>query len=62
MLSVFDSSYHCEQLYSLMKNVKSRTMKRLPDKHLDRCMRIATTEIKSDIEGLFKQTQWQISH
>jgi hypothetical protein len=46
MSSVFGSSYRCEQLFSIMKNVRSRTRTRLTDEHLDGCMRIATTEIK----------------
>jgi hypothetical protein len=44
-----------------MKNVKSRTMTHLTDGHLERRLRIATAEIKSDIERLLKQKQRQIS-
>jgi hypothetical protein len=56
MLSVFDiPNYSCEQLFSLMKNVRSRTRTRLTDKHLDGCMRIATREIETILERLLKQ-------
>jgi hypothetical protein len=44
--SVFGSNYRCGQLYSLMKNVRSRSRTRLTDEHLEGCVRIATTEIK----------------
>jgi hypothetical protein len=59
MSSVFGNV--CEQMSSLMKNVKSRTRTRLTDEHLEGCMRIATTEIKRDIERLLKHEQCQIS-
>jgi hypothetical protein len=62
MSSVSVSNYRCEQLFSLMKNVKSRTMTHLTDEHLEGCMRIATAEVKPDIERTFKQKQCQISH
>jgi hypothetical protein len=41
MSSVFGSNYRYEQLFSLMKNAKSRT--RFIDEHLEGCMRIAAT-------------------
>jgi hypothetical protein len=50
----------CEQLYTLMKNVKSRTRMCLTDKHLEGCIQIATKEIKPDIEKLLKQKQYQV--
>jgi hypothetical protein len=45
-----------------MKNIKSETRTRLTDEHLEGCVRIVTTEIKPDIEGLLKQKQCQIFH
>jgi hypothetical protein len=62
MSSVFDSKHLCEQLFSLMKNVKSRTRTRLTEEYLEGCMRIATSEIEYDIERLLKQKQCQIFH
>jgi hypothetical protein len=57
MSSVFVSNYRCEQLFSLMNNVKSRTRTRLTDEHLEGCMRIAMTQIKPDTDRLIKQKQ-----
>jgi hypothetical protein len=59
MSSVSGSKYRCEQLFRLMKNVRSRTKTRLTDEHLGGCMRIATTEIKPDFERLLKLKQCQ---
>jgi hypothetical protein len=54
VISIISSrpTYRCEYLYSVMKNVWSRT--HITDKHLGRCMRIATRETKHDIERLMK--------
>jgi hypothetical protein len=52
MSSVFGSDYRCEELFRLMKNVRSRSRTRFTDEHLEGRMRIATTEIKHHIEGL----------
>ena len=35
MFSIFGSTYICEQLFSQMKNVKSKTQARLTDQHLE---------------------------
>jgi hypothetical protein len=55
--SISDSNYRCEKVFGLINYVKSRTKTRLSNEHLDRCMQIATTEIKRDIERLLKQNQ-----
>jgi hypothetical protein len=47
--SLYDSNYWCEQLFSLMKEIKSRTRMHLTNEHLVGCMQI-TTEIKPDVE------------
>jgi hypothetical protein len=57
MWSVFGSTYRCEELFSLIKNVQLRTRTRLTDEHLEGCVRIAATEIKPDTEMLLKQKQ-----
>jgi hypothetical protein len=62
MSSVFGSNYRCEQLFSLIKNVKSKTRTRLTDQHLQGCMRIATTEIKPDTEKLIKQKHQEFKY
>jgi hypothetical protein len=51
MSSVFDHSYCCEQLYSLM-----RTSSQVQE-NLDRWMWIATAEIKPDIVGKITQAK-----
>jgi hypothetical protein len=59
LFSVFGS----EQVFSLMKNIKSRTRMHLTDEHLEGCaggMSNAATEIKPDIERPLKQKQCQI--
>jgi hypothetical protein len=61
MLSVFGSTHHGEQLFSLMKNINSETRMHLTDEHLQGCMKIAT-EIKPDTERLLKQKWCQICH
>lgn len=62
MSSIFGSTYVCEQLFSQMKNVKSKIRTRLTDQHLEDTLRIATTGILPDIEALVKQKQCQVSH
>jgi hypothetical protein len=42
MSSVFSSNYRCEQLFSLMKSVRSRTRTRLTDEHLEAAMMYQT--------------------
>jgi hypothetical protein len=46
MLSEFGNNYRSEQLFSLMKNVISRIRTCLANKHLERCRKVATTEIE----------------
>ncbi|KFM82406.1 hypothetical protein X975_20616, partial [Stegodyphus mimosarum] len=55
-------TYVCEQLFSKMKILKSKTRTQTTDKHLEETLRIATTQIKPDAEALIKQKQCQISH
>jgi hypothetical protein len=61
-LSVTVSNCRCEQLFSKMKNVKSRTWVRLTDEHLQGWRRIVATEIKADIERSRMKKQHQMSH
>ena len=62
MLSMFGSTYLCEQLFSRMKHVKSRIRTRITDAHLEGCLQIAITDIKPDIDKLVQQKMCQISH
>jgi hypothetical protein len=61
MSVVFGSNSSCEQPFSLMMDVVSRSRSRLTDKHLEGYKRIAT-EIKPDTEGVLKEKLSQISH
>jgi membrane protein insertase Oxa1/YidC/SpoIIIJ len=38
MSSVFGSTYHCEQLFSLMKSIKLRSKMHLTDEHMKVCI------------------------
>jgi hypothetical protein len=60
MPSASGCTYFCEQLCSLMKNIKSRTRIFLIYEHLEGCMQIITTEIKLETERLLKQKQYRI--
>uniref|UniRef100_A0A2S2QNF6 General transcription factor II-I repeat domain-containing protein 2A n=1 Tax=Sipha flava TaxID=143950 RepID=A0A2S2QNF6_9HEMI len=63
MFSLFGSTYICEQLFSRMKNTKSKNRSTISDKHLESCIRIATTSIDPDITSLISQKkQLLISH
>lgn len=60
--SLFDTTYMCEQLFSKMKNVKSKVRNRLTDTHLQNSLGIASSDIKADTEKSVKKKQCQVSH
>lgn len=62
MMSLFGSTYVCEQLFSRIKHVKSKNRTRITDSHLENSLRIATSKIRPDIEKLVKNKQCQKSH
>jgi hypothetical protein len=62
MLSVFGSTYICEQTFSLMKYRKSKYASRLTDGHLNAILRISTSKIKPTINKLVDAIQTQKSH
>ena len=61
-MSLFGSTYKCEQLFTKMKYAKSKTRSRLTDNHLENNLRVAASSISSNIETLVKKHQAQISH
>ncbi|XP_050516254.1 general transcription factor II-I repeat domain-containing protein 2B-like [Diabrotica virgifera virgifera] len=61
-ISLFGSTYICEQLFSRMKYNKSKTRSSLSDNHLTGILRIATSKIPADIDTLCKQKKCQTSH
>ena len=53
--SLFGSTYNCEQLFSKMKHVKTEQRNRLTDEHLTNTLRIASSNIKAEIDHLCKK-------
>jgi hypothetical protein len=60
MSSATGGNCRCEQLFSSVRNVKSRIRSQLTEENLDRCMLIAI-ESTPDIERLLKQKQLNAS-
>jgi hypothetical protein len=50
----FGSTYACEQLFSRMKNVKSKVRTQLTEAHLRHSLRIASSRIKAGIDKSVK--------
>lgn len=62
MMSLFGSTYLCEQLFSLMKYTKSPIRSSMSNTNLQHAMRLATTSIQPKVEVLAKDMQYQKSH
>ena len=54
MISLFGSTYTCEQLFSKMKYTKSHLRTRLRDDHLDDILLLSSTNISPDVENLYR--------
>ena len=63
-MSLFGSTYICEQLFTKMKPTKSKTRSRLTDCHLENTgsLRVAASSIAPKIDTLVKKHQAQNSH
>ncbi|KYO31248.1 general transcription factor II-I repeat domain-containing protein 2A isoform B [Alligator mississippiensis] len=61
-IALFGITYCCEQLFSRMKNIKTKSTLVLTDGHLPGILRIATSSVPADIDKLCKQKQCQVSH
>ena len=61
-MSLFGSTFICEQLFTKMKHTKSKTRSRLTDCHLENSLRVAASSIAPKIDTLVKKHQAQISH
>ncbi|XP_033842309.1 general transcription factor II-I repeat domain-containing protein 2-like [Periophthalmus magnuspinnatus] len=59
MLTLFGSTYLCEQTFSVMNINKDRHRSRLTDQHLGSILRIATTKLTPDLDALAKQGDQQ---
>ncbi|XP_077968860.1 general transcription factor II-I repeat domain-containing protein 2A-like [Styela clava] len=57
MLVLFGSTYICEQTFSVMNFTKSKFRSSLTDEHLSDLLRISTSAIEPDIQGLVKAQQ-----
>lgn len=53
--SLFGSTYICEQLFSIMKLVKSKARNKITDEHLENSLRISTSAIKADLDKLARE-------
>ncbi|CAB1352523.1 unnamed protein product [Coregonus sp. 'balchen'] len=62
LLTMFPSTYICESAFSSMNAIKSQDRNRLSDSHLGQCLRIATTEYKSDIRKVASSRRAHFSH
>ncbi|KAK1882848.1 General transcription factor II-I repeat domain containing protein 2 [Dissostichus eleginoides] len=62
VLSIFGSTYLCEQIFSSMNYIKSKYRSRLTDDSLRSCVKIKVTSYSPDIEKLSSDVQKQKSH
>jgi hypothetical protein len=56
IVSLFESTYFCEQRFSRMKNVKSKTRTKITNTHLENSLQIATSQIKAGTDWLVENT------
>ncbi|CAD1468720.1 unnamed protein product [Heterotrigona itama] len=62
IMTLFGSTYVCEQLFSAMKIIRSDHRSRLNDIRLESCVRVAVSSISANIDHLMTKKQCQISH
>ena len=53
-MALFGSTYTVEQLFSRMKNIKSKQRSVLSDHNLEASLRLAATSIETDFERIMK--------
>ena len=61
-ISLFGSTYVCEQIFSRIKHVKNKIRSSITDGHLEPCMRLATTSLDPEIDFLVREKQSQVAH
>ena len=54
MISLFGSTYCCEQFFSKIRLFKTKCRNQLIDGHLSRLLRVATSSVKADIDKTHK--------
>lgn len=62
MMSLFGSTYCCEQFFSKMNFMKSKNRSSIINTNLESSLRVATTSLSPNIELLAKERQSQVSH
>lgn len=63
IMTMFGSSYICEQIFSTMKLRKTSLRNRITDEHLSSVLRISASQMEPDYdEILMKQSQFHFSH
>ena len=62
VLSIFGSTYMCEQIFSNMNYIKSKYRTRLTDESLNSCVKIKVSSYVPDVEKLSSDVRKQKSH
>uniref|UniRef100_A0A8C5EAW6 HAT C-terminal dimerisation domain-containing protein n=1 Tax=Gouania willdenowi TaxID=441366 RepID=A0A8C5EAW6_GOUWI len=62
VLTMFGSTYSCEQSFSHLKNIKSNLRSRLTDESLNACIKLNLTKYQPDYKAISKSMQHQKSH
>ncbi|GBM59231.1 General transcription factor II-I repeat domain-containing protein 2A [Araneus ventricosus] len=62
VLTIFGSTYSCEQAFSCMNIIKITVRSQLTNKNLETCLKLKTTIYKPDLIKLSKGMQSQCSH
>ncbi|KAJ4947893.1 hypothetical protein JOQ06_009924 [Pogonophryne albipinna] len=62
VLSIFGSTYVCEQVFSNMNFIKSKHRARLTDDSLRSCVKMKVTAYSPDVQTLCAEVQEQKSH
>ena len=62
MISLFGSTYSCEQFFSRMKLTKCKNRSQLTNEHMTSQLRVASTSVRADIDEMCKNRQYQVSH
>ncbi|QQP31552.1 General transcription factor II-I repeat domain-containing protein 2-like [Caligus rogercresseyi] len=62
VLTMFGSTYACEQSFSHLKHIKTNLRSRLTDESLNACMKLNLTAYQPDYKAISKTMQSQKSH
>ena len=62
VLTMFGSTYACEQSFSHLKNIKTNLRSRLTDGSLNACMKLNLTKYQPDYKAISKTMQNQKTH